>query len=190
VLCELLRDSQISQARVEEVSTTQAGEDGKETKVTRDTDGFVMQTCAEEMEENLAMLHEPVDDEEDDESSVDEDSLPGGGDNAKRQKERRVSRMAKVPKLTTVAFQIQAKKVETVKRQVIELDYPLMKEYDFRNAMDLKPHTRIRRYQERLLAKMFRGSGIVVLLCGAEKTLMIKKSGLQLRKNGLNVTHI
>jgi len=184
VLCELLRDSQISQARVEEVSTTQAGEDGKETKVTRDTDGFVMQTCAEEMEENLAMLHEPVDDEEDDESSVDEDSLPGGGDNAKRQKERRVSRMAKVPKLTTVAFQIQAKKVETVKRQVIELDYPLMKEYDFRNAME------IRRYQELLLAKMFGGSGIVVLLCGAEKTLMIKKSGLQLRKNGLNVTHI
>ena len=41
------------------------------------------------------------------------------------------------------------------------LDYPLMEEYDFRNdkvnpdvPMDLKPHTRIRRYQERSLSKV------------------------------------
>ena len=52
------------------------------------------------------------------------------------------------------------------RRQAIEMDYPLMEEYDFRNdsinpnvpKMDLKPHTRIRRYQERSLAKMF-GNG-------------------------------
>lgn len=58
-----------------------------------------------------------------------------------------------------------------------------MEEYDFRNdtvnpdvpKMDLKPHTRIRRYQERSLAKMFGNgrarSGIIVLPCGAGKTL-------------------
>jgi DNA excision repair protein ERCC-3 len=41
--------------------------------------------------------------------------------------------------------------------------------------MDLKQHTRIRRYQERSLAKMFGNgrarSGIIVLPCGAGKTL-------------------
>jgi DNA excision repair protein ERCC-3 len=51
--------------------------------------------------------------------------------------------------------------VEVVKRRAIDLDYPLMEEYDFRNdkvnpdvPMDLKPHTRIRRYQERSLSKV------------------------------------
>ena len=50
-----------------------------------------------------------------------------------------------------------------------------VEEYDFRNdqvnpnvpQMDLKPHTRIRRYQERSLAKMFGNgrarSGIIVV---------------------------
>ena len=44
------------------------------------------------------------------------------------------------------------------------LDYPLMEEYDFRNdkvnadvPMDLKPNTRIRRYQERSLSKVSEG---------------------------------
>ncbi len=67
--------------------------------------------------------------------------------------------------MTTVAFQIKAERVEVVKKQAIDLDYPLMEEYDFRNdtmnpnvPMDLKPHARIRRYQERSLAKMF-GNG-------------------------------
>lgn len=51
--------------------------------------------------------------------------------------------------------------MEVVKRRAIDLDYPLMEEYDFRNdktnpdvPMDLKPHTRIRRYQERSLSKV------------------------------------
>ena len=65
-----------------------------------------------------------------------------------------------------VSFQVDGNKGENVKPQVIELDYPLMEEYDFRNdhinpnvpLMDLKPITRIRRYQEWSLAKMF-GNG-------------------------------
>ncbi|KAL3780389.1 hypothetical protein ACHAW5_006463 [Stephanodiscus triporus] len=85
------------------------------------------------------------------------------------------------------------------------LDYPLMEEYDFRNdkfnpdvPMDLKPHTRIRRYQERSLSKMFGNgrarSGIIVLPCGAGKTLTgvtaaqtIKKSVVCLCTNAVSV---
>merc|ERR1712238_437308 len=87
----------------------------------------------------------------------------------------------------------------------IELDYPLMEEYDFRNdtsnpdvPMDLKPNARIRRYQERSLAKMFGNgrarSGIIVLPCGAGKTLTgvtaaqtIKKSVVCLCTNAVSV---
>ena len=54
-----------------------------------------------------------------------------------------------------------------VKRRCIELDYPLLEEYDFRNdtripplEIDLKPMTVIRPYQERSLSKMF-GNGYV-----------------------------
>jgi DNA excision repair protein ERCC-3 len=68
--------------------------------------------------------------------------------------------------------------VQEVKRQAIYMDYPLMEEYDFKNdtaipnlTIELKPHTRIRIYQEKSLAKMFGNSrarsGIIVLPCGA-----------------------
>ena len=66
----------------------------------------------------------------------------------------------------TVSFEIESIKVENVKKTCIELDYPLMEEYDFRSDRNLKdipnfnlrPETRIRRYQERSLSKMF-GNG-------------------------------
>jgi DNA excision repair protein ERCC-3 len=64
--------------------------------------------------------------------------------------------------------------------------------------MDLKPHAKIRRYQERSLAKMFGNgrarSGIIVLPCGAGKTLTgvtaaqtIKKSVICLCTNAVSV---
>ena len=145
VLRELLKNKVISQARVMEDESL-AGRN-------IDSDGFVISAKAIEMETNLEMLreHEPSDDESDGETNV--------GDKQDH---------------TTVAFQIRGAEVENVKRQAIELDYPLMEEYDFRNdkvnpdvPMDLKPNTRIRRYQERSLAKMFGNgrarSGIIVL---------------------------
>ena len=63
--------------------------------------------------------------------------------------------------------------------------YLAVEEYDFRNdstnpnipKMDLKPHARIRRYQERSLAKMF-GNGrarsgiIVVSACSIKMRVM------------------
>eukprot|EP00166_Cyanidium_caldarium_P002597 ctg_2535.g446 len=63
-----------------------------------------------------------------------------------------------------LSFEVHAADVEHVKRRCLELQYPLLEEYDFRNdtqnpntALDLKPHTRVRPYQEKSLAKMFAG---------------------------------
>ncbi|KAI5171322.1 DNA excision repair protein ERCC-3 [Nematocida sp. LUAm3] len=80
-------------------------------------------------------------------------------------------------------FEIEQSKVEIAKRRCIELDYPLIEEYDFRTEttlpllnVDLKPTTSIRTYQEVSLNKMFGNgrarSGIIVLPCGAGKTLV------------------
>lgn len=177
VLRELLRDPTIAQARVHE-----------DVKADVDEFGFVKQTKAEEMRENLDMLREPGDGDSDDEEGLDAFGKP-----------------LKKPTVV-VSFQIDGVKVENVKKQAIELDYPLMEEYDFRNdtmnpnvpLFDLKPITRIRRYQERSLAKMFGNgrarSGIIVLPCGAGKTLTgvtaaqtIKKSCVCLATNAVSV---
>jgi len=174
VLRDLLRDPTIEQARV------------VETDASSDPDGFLTNTRAEEMKENLKILGEPEDDSDDE----------GGGGGAAGQAQQNM----------VVSFQIKGELVEKVKKQAIELDYPLMEEYDFRNdmvnpnvpKMDLKPHTRIRRYQERSLAKMFGNgrarSGIIVLPCGAGKTLTgvtaaqtIKKSVVCLATNAVSV---
>ncbi|GAA95510.1 uncharacterized protein L969DRAFT_15430 [Mixia osmundae IAM 14324] len=103
------------------------------------------------------------------------------------------------------AFEIAESSVETVKRRCNELEYPMLEEYDFRNdtvnanlEIDLKPTTRIRSYQEKSLSKMFGNgrarSGIIVLPCGAGKTLVgitaactIKKSVLVLCTSGVSV---
>lgn len=191
VLRDLLRDPQISQSRVyEETATSASGEVNADGST--DTDGFVVNEKAAEMEENLKILRAT---DGDDDSDEDEDLLSSEM-NARRGKQ---------PKLTTVAFQIKAERVEIVKKQAIDLDYPLMEEYDFRNdtvnpnvPMDLKPHARIRHYQERSLAKMFGNgrarSGIIVLPCGAGKTLTgvtaaqtIKKSVICLCTNAVSV---
>lgn len=145
VLRELLRDDLISQARVAEDVTTATTADGGllgGIAGEQNTDGFVVHTKAEEMEENLRILGEMDGDSSDDEEDE-------GGE-----KEKAAAK-------TTVSFQIKGEAVEVVKRRAIDLDYPLMEEYDFKNdklnpdvPMDLKPHTRIRRYQERSLSKV------------------------------------
>ncbi|KAI9847968.1 MAG: DNA repair helicase RAD25 [Sclerophora amabilis] len=81
------------------------------------------------------------------------------------------------------SFQIQNENVETVQKRCLELGYPVLEEYDFRNDeananldIDLKPSAQIRSYQEKSLSKMFGNgrakSGIIVLPCGAGKTLV------------------
>ena len=110
----------------------------------KNADGFVVNTKAEEMEENLRILREMDGDSDDD-------------DDEEGQQSPNKQAVAK----TTVSLQIKGDSVEVVKRRAIDLDYPLMEEYDFRNdkmnpdvPMDLKPHTKIRRYQERSLSKV------------------------------------
>uniref|UniRef100_A0AC34R4W1 General transcription and DNA repair factor IIH helicase subunit XPB n=1 Tax=Panagrolaimus sp. JU765 TaxID=591449 RepID=A0AC34R4W1_9BILA len=88
-----------------------------------------------------------------------------------------------VRNLQILSFEIKADFLETVQKRCIELEYPLLAEYDFRNdeynpnlGIDLKPTTSLRPYQEKSLRKMFGNSrarsGIIVLPCGAGKTLV------------------
>ena len=181
VLRELLRDPTIAQARVHEDTTADV-----------DEHGFVTSNKAEEMAENLHILREPDEDSDDEE-------LTTSSTTQKQQQKTSVS----------VSFQVKGEEVEKVKKQAIELGYPLMEEYDFKNDqinpnvpnMDLKPHTRIRHYQERSLAKMFGNgrarSGLIVLPCGAGKTLTgvtaaqtIKKSVVCLATNAVSVLQV
>jgi len=84
---------------------------------------------------------------------------------------------------TVLSFEIKPEFIEEVKEAAMKADLPLMEEYDFRrdsrnpNLPDFnpRPSTKIRDYQEKSLAKMFGNgrarSGIIVLPCGAGKTL-------------------
>lgn len=103
------------------------------------------------------------------------------------------------------SFEIASDSVEIVKKRLYEIEYPVLEEYDFRNdkrnanlEIDLKPSTQIRPYQEKSLSKMFGNgrarSGIIVLPCGAGKTLVgitaactIKKSVIVLCTSSVSV---
>ncbi|ORX82389.1 DNA repair helicase rad25 [Anaeromyces robustus] len=103
------------------------------------------------------------------------------------------------------SFEIEPACVEDVKKRCCDIDYPMLEEYDFKNdtintnlEIDLKPTTMIRPYQEKCLSKMFGNgrarSGIIVLPCGAGKTLVgitaactIKKSTLVLCTSAVSV---
>ncbi|XP_021753875.1 DNA repair helicase XPB1-like [Chenopodium quinoa] len=107
----------------------------------------------------------------------------------------------------THAFEIDPAQVENVKQRCLPnaLNYPMLEEYDFRNDtvnpdldMELKPLAQPRPYQEKSLSKMFGNgrarSGIIVLPCGAGKSLVgvsaacrIKKSCLCLATNAVSV---
>ncbi|KAK9911400.1 hypothetical protein M0R45_035315 [Rubus argutus] len=107
----------------------------------------------------------------------------------------------------THAFEIDPSKVENVKQRCLPdaLNYPMLEEYDFKNDtvnpdldMELKPQAQPRPYQEKSLSKMFGNgrarSGIIVLPCGAGKSLVgvsaasrIRKSCLCLATNAVSV---
>ncbi len=102
------------------------------------------------------------------------------------------------------SFEIADDGVEAIKQRCLALGYPMLEEYDFRNddrnanlEIDLKPVAQIRPYQEKSLSKMFGNgrakSGIIVLPCGAGKTLVgitaactIKKSVIVLATSSMS----
>ncbi|XP_075518031.1 general transcription and DNA repair factor IIH helicase/translocase subunit XPB1 [Primulina tabacum] len=107
----------------------------------------------------------------------------------------------------THSFEIDPAQVENVKQRCLPnaLNYPMLEEYDFRNdtvnpdlEVELKPHAQPRPYQEKSLSKMFGNgrarSAIIVLPCGAGKSLVgvsaasrIRKSCLCLATNAVSV---
>ncbi|KAK4787995.1 hypothetical protein SAY86_019314 [Trapa natans] len=98
----------------------------------------------------------------------------------------------------THSFEIDPSQVENVKQRCLPnaLNYPMMEEYDFRNdtvnpdlEVELKPHAQPRPYQEKSLSKMFGNgrarSGIIVLPCGAGKSLVGVSAACRIRKSCL-----
>ncbi|KAF5687086.1 DNA excision repair ERCC-3 [Fusarium circinatum] len=91
------------------------------------------------------------------------------------------------------AFEIPDSAVESVQKRCLDLSYPILEEYDFRFDsinpdldIDLRPNTQIRPCQEKSLSKMFGNgrakSGIIVLPCGAGKTLVGITAACTIRK--------
>ena len=93
----------------------------------------------------------------------------------------------------THSFKIDPDTRDKVAERCLDIGYPALSEYDFMNdpvnltlQIDLKANTQIRSYQEKALGKMFGNgrakSGIIVLPCGAGKTLVGITAGCTIRK--------
>ena len=183
VLRELLKNPVIKDARsVEQVqeSTSAGGGTATTSGGVVGSDGFLEATVQAEDRRNLQLIN--IDGDDDDFDDEDEEALLAGG-------------VVAVKGKRTVSFMVKQKLVQTVKRSAKEQSrYPLMEEYDFKAdrknpnlQLDLKPSTRIRSYQEKSLAKMFGNgrarSGIIVLPCGAGKSLTGVTAASTIKKN-------
>ena len=107
--------------------------------------------------------------------------------------------------VTTVSVEVDQDKLEILQKRTMEVEFPLLAEYDFRHDtinpdinIDLKPNAVLRPYQEKALRKMFgngRGrSGVIVLPCGAGKSLVgvtacctVRKKAIVLCNSGVSV---
>ncbi|CAA7408354.1 unnamed protein product [Spirodela intermedia] len=155
VLKTLLRDEVVSRARISSSETSHGG------------DTFTVSKTLGEMSRG----HE---------------DLLGGSD------------LAAIEEKESHSFEIDPAQVENVKQRCLPnaLNYPMLEEYDFRNDtvnpdlnMELKPQAQPRPYQEKSLSKMFGNgrarSGIIVLPCGAGKSLVGVSAACRIRKSCL-----
>ncbi|KAI7643728.1 DNA repair helicase rad25, partial [Hortaea werneckii] len=176
VLQMLLRDPVISPCRVEEsadLTTEKASKMG----------GLIIPGTkdATQNKEAAAQMEQQKRQNQDDEDSDDE----FGGRDAEKDMTEFLREEEDDDELDQVhSFEIDGGKIQVVQEHCnVKLNLPLTEEYDFRadeqNAtldIDLRPSTQIRYYQEHALSKMFGNgrarSGIIVLPCGAGKTLV------------------
>ncbi|KAF2171152.1 hypothetical protein M409DRAFT_35856 [Zasmidium cellare ATCC 36951] len=191
VLQRLLRDPVISSCRVqdsEELRTEKAAQKGGLIiPGTKDAAG-VREAVAQAQQ---AQKREGDDDESDDEY---------GGKEAEKDMTDFLREEEDDDEVDQVhSFEIDGENIQLIQEHCsTKLGLPLTEEYDFRaddaNAtldIDLRPNVQIRYYQEHALSKMFGNgrarSGIIVLPCGAGKTLVgitaactVKKSAIVL----------
>jgi DNA excision repair protein ERCC-3 len=90
-------------------------------------------------------------------------------------------------------FEIDPINLEKIKKTCIDMKFPLLEEYDFKNdnlpTMDIMPKLKnpARYYQEKALGIMFSNdrarSGIIVLPCGAGKTLVGIMAATTIKRN-------
>ena len=118
---------------------------------------------------------------------------------------RRAEELEELGDATLDSFEVDPSRMKQVKERCRELRWPLLEEYDFRNdtanpelPIELKPESKIRDYQEQALKRCFGNhrarSGIIVLPCGAGKTLVgivaactVKRSTLVLCNSSVSV---
>jgi DNA excision repair protein ERCC-3 len=185
VLRRLLQIPKIAAARVASGQVT--------SDVTKD--GFLVSAAPEELKQNLEFVSEGlgargIEDDDDDDEEDDQIELAVGGQEG-----------VSVKKLKNVSFMIARNQVQEVKKYALDARYPLMEEYDFKNDLkngplpiDLRPSTKFRAYQEKALAKMFGNgrarSGIIVLPCGAGKSLTGVTACFTIKKSTMVITNI
>lgn len=200
VLQNLLRDEVIGKCRVDDTEELQTGKAAKQ-------GGLVIPGTKEAAGLKEAAVHsqqqQPPKRDQEDEDSDDE----FGGREAEKDMAEFLLEEEDDDEIDQVhSFEIDGEKIQQVQERCnVHLNLPLTEEYDFRadevNAtldIDLRPNVQIRYYQEHALSKMFGNgrarSGIIVLPCGAGKTLVgitaactVKKSAIILCTSAMSV---
>ena len=199
VLQMLLRDEVISQCRVqesEELVTERAAKKG----------GLIIPGTKDAAGNREAVAQAQLQQPKREQEGSDSDDEYGGRE-AEKDMEEFLREEEEEDDIDEVhSFEIDGEKIQLVQEHCnVKLNLPLTEEYDFRadevNAnldIDLRPNVQIRYYQEHALSKMFGNgrarSGIIVLPCGAGKTLVgitaactVKKSAIILCTSAMSV---
>ncbi|KAI5365091.1 Putative helicase XPB/Ssl2, Helicase superfamily 1/2, ATP-binding domain-containing protein [Septoria linicola] len=190
VLQMLLRDPVISGTRVEETDELKTDKAAKK-------GNLVISGTDQARADKEAMAQAEAAQKRDDEDESDDEF--GGRDAEKTMTEFLREEEDDEDTDLVHSFEIDGNQIQKVQEHCnVKLNLPLTEEYDFRaddlNAnldIDLRPNVQIRYYQEHALSKMFGNgrarSGIIVLPCGAGKTLVgitaactVKKSAIVL----------